>query len=84
MRATRAGSLDLLKVRFGKAKGGGDLQATADTTKLARFVQTVQSGMSIRARDGADRAELSAVAEIALAGWNQITATIDHGKRDKA
>lgn len=84
MRAARAGGFDLLKARFDKAKGDGDLQVTADTTKLTRFVQTVQSGMSIRARDGADRAELSAVAEIALAGWDQITSTIDHGKRDKA
>jgi hypothetical protein len=57
---------------------------TADTTKLARFVQTVQSGMAIRARDGAGRAELAAVAEIALAGWDQIAATIDQGMRDKA
>jgi Transcriptional regulator len=84
MRATRASGFDLLKARFDQAKVDGDLPATADTIKLARFVQTVQSGMSIRARDGADRAELSAVAEIALAGWDQITAPVDHGKRDKA
>lgn len=84
MRATRAGGFDLLKARFDKAKGDGDLQATADTTKLARFVQTVQNGMAIRARDGADRAELAAVAEIALAGWDQITAAINHGIQDKA
>jgi len=84
MRATRAGGFDLLKARFDQAKSDGDLQATADTTKLARFVQTVQSGMAIRARDGADRAELEAVAEIALAGWDQITATIDSGTPDMA
>ncbi|WP_309943701.1 TetR/AcrR family transcriptional regulator [Tardiphaga robiniae] len=79
MRTTRAGGFDLLRARFDKAKSDGDLQATADTTKIARFVQTVQSGMAIRARDGADRAELQAVAEIALAGWDQITIKIDHG-----
>ncbi|MBP1847470.1 AcrR family transcriptional regulator [Rhizobium petrolearium] len=84
MRTTRAGGFDLLKARFDKAKGDGDLQATADTTKLARFVQTVQSGMAIRARDGADRTELEAVAEIALAGWDSIIANIDHGTRGKA
>lgn len=70
MRTTRAGGFDLLKARFDKAKSDGDLKGTADTTKLARFVQTVQSGMAIRARDGADRVELEAVAEIALAGWD--------------
>lgn len=84
MRTTRAGGFDLLKARFDKAKSDGDLQATADTTKLARFVQTVQSGMAIRARDGADRTELEAVAEIALAGWDHIVATIDHGMPGKA
>ncbi|TIR27838.1 MAG: TetR/AcrR family transcriptional regulator [Mesorhizobium sp.] len=84
MRATRAGGFDLLKARFDKAKRDGDLQATADTTKLARFVQTVQSGMAIRARDGADRAELAAVAEIALSGWDHITTTIGHGIQRKA
>lgn len=61
----------------------GDLQAAADTTKLARFVQTVQSGMAIRARDGADRAELQNVAEIALAGWDQIMTNIDHRSQRK-
>jgi len=73
MRATRAVGFDLLKARFDRAKNDGDLKATADTTKLARFVQTVQSGMAIRARDGADRAELHDVAEIALSGWDNIT-----------
>jgi AcrR family transcriptional regulator len=73
MRATRAGGFDILKARFDKAKGDGDLPASMDTTKLARLVQTVQSGMAIRARDGADRAELKAVAELALTGWDNIT-----------
>jgi hypothetical protein len=77
MRATRAGGFDLLKARFDRAKIDGDLEATTDTTKLARFVQTVQSGMAIRARDGADRAELQAVAEIALSGWDNITGNIE-------
>lgn len=79
MRTTRAGGFDILKARFDKAKSDGDLGATADTTNLARFVQTVQSGMAIRARDGADRAELVAVADIALAGWDGITGSIDDG-----
>ncbi|MBY5377325.1 TetR/AcrR family transcriptional regulator [Rhizobium leguminosarum] len=73
MRVTRAGGFDLLKARFDRAKSDGDLNSTADTTKLARFVQTVQSGMAIRARDGADRAELHAIAEMTLAGWDNIS-----------
>lgn len=74
MRANRAGGFDMLKARFDRAKNDGDLKATVDTTKLARFVQTVHSGMAIRARDGADRAELHDVAKIALSGWDNIAA----------
>jgi len=81
MRATRAGGFDILKARFDQAKADGDLQAAADTTKLARLVQTLQSGMAIRARDGADRAELAAVADLALAGWGHITAPINPGNK---
>lgn len=77
MRVTRAGGFDILKARFDRAKSDGDLKPTADTTKLARLVQTVQSGMAIRARDGAERAELHAVAELALSGWDNITRTSD-------
>ena len=77
MRATRAGGFDILKARFDKAKGDGDLPVAADTTTLARLVQTVQSGMAIRARDGAERVELAAVADLALAGWEHITGAFD-------
>lgn len=84
MRATRAGGFDILKARFDRAKSDGDLEATTDTTKLARFVQTVQSGMAIRARDGAERAELQAVAEFTLACWDAITGSIDQRMRGGA
>ncbi|MBW9070138.1 TetR/AcrR family transcriptional regulator [Rhizobium pusense] len=77
MRATRAGGFDILKARFDKAKIDGDLVPTTDTTKLARFVQIVQSGMAIRARDGADRAELHAAAEMALSGWETMAGNVD-------
>jgi len=46
------------------------LPTSVDISKLARFLQTVQSGMSIRARDGANQAELEAVAELAMLGWD--------------
>jgi AcrR family transcriptional regulator len=80
MRTTRAGCFELLKARFDKAKSDGDLQAAIDTAKLARWVQTVQSGMAIRARDGAVRAELAAVADMALAGWDHIATAMGRKK----
>jgi hypothetical protein len=33
--------------------------------------------MAIRARDGAERVELAAVADLALAGWEHITGAFD-------
>ncbi|OZI19258.1 hypothetical protein CAL26_16570 [Bordetella genomosp. 9] len=46
-----------------------------DVDRLARFYVTVQQGMSIQARDGADRAMLEEIARSALAAWGRLTAT---------
>jgi AcrR family transcriptional regulator len=72
MRAARSSTFDVLRVRLQEAVSDGELPRSVDVVELARFLQTVQSGMAIRARDGADRAELLAVAEIAMAGWDGI------------
>lgn len=72
MRTTRGGAFDVLRARLEKAVAEGELPRSLNVARLARYVQTVQSGMAIRARDGADRAELQAVAEIAMAGWDGI------------
>jgi AcrR family transcriptional regulator len=75
MRTTRGGAFDVLASRLERAIVEGELPKSVDVTTLARFLQTVQSGMAIRARDGADRAELQAVAEMAIAGWDSIVAS---------
>lgn len=72
LRETRGSAFDVLVSRLERAVAEGELSASIDIAKLARFLQTVQSGMAIRARDGATRAELQAVAEIAMAGWDRI------------
>jgi AcrR family transcriptional regulator len=72
MRATRGGAFDVLASRLEKAVVEGELPKSLNVARLARFLQTVQSGMAIRARDGAERAELQAVAEIAMSGWDGI------------
>lgn len=51
----------------------GEIDAAADTSAIARFYVTVQQGMSIQARDGADRATLEAIARSALAAWQPLT-----------
>jgi len=73
MRSARAMTLERLTARIAEAVAAGELPSDTDVHALARFAQTVQSGMSILARDGADRAELEAAAEIAMLGWDART-----------
>ncbi|XVQ82783.1 TetR/AcrR family transcriptional regulator [Microbispora siamensis] len=46
--------------------------AAGDLDAIARFYTTVVQGMSIQARDGADRAELEAVIACAMAAWERL------------
>ncbi|RVT95959.1 TetR/AcrR family transcriptional regulator [Rhodovarius crocodyli] len=55
-----------LERRLRQAVSEGELPEATDVTALARFYQTVQSGMSLLARDGAGRAELEQVARLAM------------------
>jgi AcrR family transcriptional regulator len=66
----RAVVLDRLKERLVQAVAEGEMGESTDIHALARFAQTVQSGMSILARDGASRQELEDVAEVAMLGWD--------------
>lgn len=74
MRTARGGAFEVLFERLARAVADGELSASVDVVKLARYLQTVQSGMAIRARDGAERAELQAVADLAIAGWDGMLA----------
>lgn len=66
----RAATFDHLKARLDDAVRKGEIPATTDVDAQARFIQTVQSGMSILARDGASRAELEQVVKVAIASWD--------------
>lgn len=70
VRAARAVTLERLLTRLDQAVAEGEIPASTDLHALARFVQTVQNGMSILARDGAGHTELEAVADVAMAGWD--------------
>lgn len=74
MKETRGIAFDVLAARLERAVVEGELAQVVDVATLARFLQTVQSGMAIRARDGATRAELQGVAELAVAGWDSMVA----------
>lgn len=70
VRSARALTLERLQSRLSQAAANGELPAEVDIDGLARFVQAVQAGMSILARDGASRDDLEAVAGVALQGWD--------------
>ncbi|ORB65071.1 TetR/AcrR family transcriptional regulator [Mycolicibacterium tusciae] len=56
------------RVKRGIAEG--DVPAGADAAAIAAFYNTVNHGMAIQARDGADEKKLSSIAEGAIAAWD--------------
>lgn len=50
----------------------GELSQSTDIVELARFMQVIHSGMTVRSRDGTDQEELEFVIDIAMTGWDSI------------
>jgi AcrR family transcriptional regulator len=67
--AQRAAGLAELRTRLKCAIADGDLPADADADALARYVQTVNFGLTVQASTGATRRELLRIVEIALKAW---------------
>lgn len=65
----RAGAEACIRRRFERARAEGDLPASADPARLARYVMTLVWGLSVQAAGGATRRQLEAVAETALECW---------------
>lgn len=70
VRNARAITFGRLQTRLTQAVQTGEISASTDIPALARFVQTLQNGMSILARDGVSGPELAAMVEMAMAGWD--------------
>lgn len=70
VRSERAVFISSVRSRLQDAVARGEVPPSTDINALSRFVQSVQSGMSILARDGASREELEAVTRTAMAGWD--------------
>jgi AcrR family transcriptional regulator len=62
----RAAGLADLRKRFRRSKLEGDLPETVDEDALARFVQTINFGLTLQASTGATRRELLGIVESAL------------------
>lgn len=62
LKRRRAENLTRLRARFARAVGEGELPGDFDCDAAAAFYATLQHGMSLMARDGADAAMLEAIA----------------------
>ncbi|WP_343518779.1 TetR/AcrR family transcriptional regulator [Sphingomonas sp.] len=69
LRDRRRHNLDELAARLSRAVAAGELPSGFDVAGAAAFLLSVQTGMSILARDGADRAALDAAARGGVLGW---------------
>jgi AcrR family transcriptional regulator len=70
----RRDMLSTIKDRLARGVTDGDLTApAAGLDGIARYYTTVVQGLSVQARDGADRAELEAVVTCAMAAWDTLT-----------
>jgi len=78
VRASRALALERVEERLGRAVVDGEPVPSLDVHGLARFVLAVQGGLSLQARDGASRAELEAVAQATMSGWDARVAVERH------
>lgn len=67
LRVRRGESVQRLRQRFARAVAEGELPASSDPVGLGTYFASVQHGMSILARDGADYAALHSVARLAVA-----------------
>ena len=73
VRRARAVTFERLEARLGQGVVDGEIATSADIHALARFVQAVQAGMSILARDGASRAVLEDMVRVTMLGWDTRT-----------
>ncbi|MFI6879567.1 TetR/AcrR family transcriptional regulator [Streptomyces sp. NPDC050400] len=71
LRDQRGASLAAIEDRLRQGVDAGELPPGTDAAALSRFVGAVFQGMSQQSRDGASRAELEAVADLAMTVWPQ-------------
>jgi AcrR family transcriptional regulator len=75
VRSARAVTRERIEARIRQAIETGELPPSTDAHALTRFVQTLHSGMSLLARDGVGKEELTAVALLAMQIWDTIVTT---------
>lgn len=66
LRGLRQQTLDMVRARLERAAREWDMRPGADPARLAEFFVTVMHGLSLRARDGAGRDELTGIVDTAM------------------
>lgn len=69
LKGARFGGLKALRSGIKRAVTEGELPKSVNVDRLSRFYLSVVQGMAIQARDGASRAELAGMAEVAMGAW---------------
>jgi AcrR family transcriptional regulator len=67
--ASRLAGHAAIRERFERARGEGDLPASADPKQLTHFIGTVVCGMAVLAASGVTRDELERVIELTMRAW---------------
>jgi hypothetical protein len=62
----------IIRARLARGVTDGDVSAGAPVADMASFYATVVQGLALRARDGASRQALMAVADAAMAAWDPL------------
>ena len=65
----RTSTVTVVQERIDAGIAAGELPADTQSRHLAEYIVAVQQGMAQRARDGADRQTLEAIADAAMAAW---------------
>jgi len=59
-----------MRVLLDRCREDGEIPLDADADSLLLFLNVLRKGLEVQARDGASHAELSAIIEVALMGWD--------------
>jgi AcrR family transcriptional regulator len=71
--ARRQRNVEVLTDKIACSMQDGKSHSSVELEAIARYYITVQQGMSVQARDGADRPTLESIARHALAAWAVLT-----------
>lgn len=72
LESLRRATATAIRARLERAVAEGEIAEEADLGAVAAYVNTVLEGLSIQARDGSSRAEMMAIVDCAMAGWDAI------------